>query len=188
MLQLGSKTDQFVIDIRDYGYEELAPVLQALANPNLMVIGHNITFDWKMLLSNFGLRLSNLIDTYVQEKVLTCGDQKRGFSLEALTTKYLGRKYKQSGQMDLFAAPIVENEVVLSKSTREHFKYIEERPFSFSEIVYGAKDIEHTYRIFEHQTHLSIKNELWRTVALENMFAVVVAQMEYNGIPIDKDK
>jgi len=141
-----------------------------------------------MLLSNFNLRLSNLCDTYVQEKVLTCGDQRRGFSLEALTTKYLGKKYQKSQQLDLFSDnSLIENGVFLSKSTRDQFRFINDRFFDYGEIIYGAKDVEHTYKIFEKQLSIAIKNELWRTFSVENMFAIVVAQMEYNGIPIDLD-
>lgn len=162
MLQIGDENDQYVIDTRTYADEKLVPVLRALATPNLQVVGHNITFDWKMLLSNFGLRLSNLIDTLVQEKVLTCGDQRRGFSLEALTTKYIGKHYKQTNQLDLFnnANGKGVNELFLSKSTREHFRYITDRVFSFEEIFYGAKDIEHTFKIYKRQTSLLIKNAL----------------------------
>jgi len=45
MLQIGTSKEQYVIDIRGYTMKELEPVVSALARPDLLVVGHNVTFD-----------------------------------------------------------------------------------------------------------------------------------------------
>lgn len=185
MLQIGDRNDQFVVDLRKFTKLDLHPIFILLEDPTKVKIGHNIVYDWQVLFSNFQVRMVNLRDTFVQEKVLMCGDLKRGFSLEAVTTKYIGKKHLQTNQLDLFAPPVAPDAVFLGKSIRDGFRHLGDREFSIQEIMYGASDINYTFQVYEKQFLELTYKRLWRTAILENMFLIPVSMMSYNGIPID---
>jgi 3'-5' exonuclease len=148
MLQIGDYDHQYVIDVRDYTYDDLELLFQGLTRPDILLIGHNIVFDLKMLRSNFGLYIKNANCTYVQEKIITNGNQMSGYSLEVLTSKYIRKMYR-SKQMNLYKAPIETDDdtIFLTKDIRSNFKFIGSREFTYDEVVYGAYDVKNTFDI-----------------------------------------
>jgi len=52
MLQIGDKNTQFVIDVRTVDIKLLYPVL---VNPNVLLVGQNIKFEYKHLLHNYNI-------------------------------------------------------------------------------------------------------------------------------------
>ena len=149
MLQIGDYNNQYVIDIRDYTYNDLEPILRKLEQPDLLKIGHNIVFDLGMLRSNFNLYIKSVNCTYVQEKVITNGNQMSGYSLEALTSKYVRKMYKSTKQMNLYKVATEQDDelMFLTKDTRSNFKFIGDRAFTYDEVVYGAYDVKNTFEV-----------------------------------------
>ena len=89
MFQIGTKDVQYVIDTRYQGIEPLLPILE---NENIVKIFHNIKFDYKFLKSWWGADIKNPYDTMLAEGVINCGKKAVGYSLNALTQRYLGKE------------------------------------------------------------------------------------------------
>lgn len=185
MLQIGNAKIQYAIDTRDFTKEEIRSLLQSIVdNRYAKVIGQNIKFDYKMLLSNYGIRLSNVHDTMVQEMLLHCGKRNYGYSLEKLAERYLKFKYAKTNQLDLFSSN--DNVGVLNKSLRKSFKNQGSKPFTYEQYLYGCTDIAFTYLVYERQLIEIIKWGLSLCSWLENSFTLAMAEMEYNGMYIDQ--
>lgn len=109
----------------------------------------------------------------VSEMILECGRQDWGFSLAALSKKYLGFKYSQTNQLDLFG----DNSNVggLSKDTRTTFAFVKENPFSYEQVYYGLMDIKHTHLIYREQLFRILEDNLWKTAYLEYEYIKVLA-------------
>ena len=137
-----------------------------------------------MLRGVFGFFLENIYDTMVAEMILMCGLQRRGFSLERLSKKYLGFSYASSNQLDLFAAP---TDIHLTKATRQSFRHVGDKAFTKEQIIYGLKDIEHTIKIYNHQLEALTERDLLSTCWVEFMTTVALAEMEYFGFYLDAE-
>ena len=85
MLQIGDKNTQFVIDVRTVDIKLLYPVL---VNPNVLLVGQNIKFEYKHLLHNYNIKINNLYDTMIVEQILHNG-LNVPVSLKELNKKYL---------------------------------------------------------------------------------------------------
>lgn len=170
MLQFGTEKDQYVIDIRG---EDLTPLLPLFSN-DILFVGHNLKFDYNML-KNKGIVFNKLYDTMLAEMCLENGKYDRAtikknkpFALKTLALKYL-------------------NEDV-GKETREEFVSWGSTPFTYRQIVYGAKDVIFPLKIRKHQEILIERYELEKAVALENKVCLTLGDIEYNGIYLDSKR
>ena len=120
MFQIGTKEVQYVIDTRFIGIEPLIPILE---NPNIVKIFHNIKFDYKFLKAQWGSDIKNPYDTMLAEGAINWGKLKVGYSLNALTQRYLGKE--------------------LNKEVRNKFVGLDGNPFNTEQILYGAEDVVH---------------------------------------------
>jgi DNA polymerase-1 len=164
MVQIGNDEFQFVIDAR---HVDITPLLPYLVSPDKMKIGSNLAFDYKMMLGNYGIRMQNLGDTMIREKVLETGRKQRGFGLKDLAKKYL--------------------KVNMPKEVRTEFTHIHNQPFDDRQILYGGNDVKYPIRIYYKQ-QLRIQNDqLGVTVHLEQQYVRVIAEMEFWGMPFRED-
>lgn len=175
MVQVGTIERQYIIDAR---YVDICPLKSILENSNIVKVGHNIKFEYKHLL-NHGIRLQNVYDTMVVEQIIYSGltfpranilvnDKKKhydGFSLEDLLYRYFKK--------------------IINKETRLEFLQIKDRPFTSTQIKYGADDIAFPLIIREQQLVQVNKKEVENTVSLEMLFLLVVADIEYKGMNFD---
>lgn len=163
MFQIGDKDNQYVIDTRFISIEPLREILES--DKHLKIL-HNAKFDYKFIKRWAGITMENVYDTYLTEKVLTCGKDLR-YGLGHLCLRYL--------------------KVELKKEVRLQFTTLEGRPFSTSQITYGAKDVEHLCAIRELQIPIIESLQLYKVVDLENNSTLGFADIEYNGLDIDRD-
>ena len=163
MFQIGDKDVQFVIDTR---YIDISPLKDILENVSIVKILHNVKFDYKFLLQ-YNVRLNNVWDTMLTSQVIHCG---KGMSHSL--TNVLER----------------ELDIIMDKSVRSNFISKGSDEFTESEIIYGAKDVEYLVQLYYNQTVAVIEHNLIHTVELENKAALAYADIEYNGIGLDKDK
>jgi DNA polymerase-1 len=162
MLQVGDKTNQFIIDCRNTNPSE---VLKALENKT--IVGHNLKFEYKHLLVNYCFRLGKIYDTMTVEKIIYNGyDYSNG--LKDLINRYFGE--------------------YVDKSTRLGFLNIGSRPFTISEIIYGAEDIRYPLLIKEAQEERIKKYNFDNVIRLEHKFTLALGEIEVNGIHLDSDK
>lgn len=164
MFQIGTKDVQYVIDTRYIGIEPLIPILE---NPNIVKIFHNIKFDYKFLKAQWGVDIKNPYDTMLAEGVINCGKLKVGYSLNALTQRYLGKE--------------------LNKEVRNKFVGLDGKPFNTEQILYGAEDVEHLLDIRTLQLVKVKELDLEKVLHLENNAALAFADIEYNGLCFDSE-
>lgn len=186
MFQIGDQHQQFVIDTRFIDITQSA-VMNLLTDISKIKILVNAKFDYKQIYTDFGVRLNNIHDLMVQEMSLHQGIQNFGFSLEKMSQRYIGTKFRKTSQLDLFSKKEDDEEILVSKETRKEFFSIGDRPFSYNQISYGGKDVELPALIYPLQLQLLKKNNTTALVDLENKFTLVLADMELAGFHLDED-
>lgn len=164
MFQIGDEINQYIIDVRNTDISLLYPLL---TDPSKIKVGQNLKFEYKHLLHNYGIRINNLYDTMIVEQILNCGYDLEN-SLEALNKRYLGK--------------------TVDKSTRLEFLNIQSKPYTQRQIEYGAEDILHPLLIRNFQLEKLEKQDLLPVVRLEMRFLPALAEIEYTGVHLNKDK
>ena len=165
MLQIGDEHNQFVIDTR---YVSIIPLKHILESDTHLLLGHNIKFDYKFLLSNFGIRLRNVWDTMLAECVIHCGKIKPGYSLLHTAKRYL--------------------DIDLNKDTRGSFSKLNSgEPYTTEQIEYGAKDVEYLIPIMKQQESIITDLDLNELIVLENSATLAFAEIEFNGMYLNQE-
>src|SRR4030067_889341 len=168
LLQLATKEQVFVIDCTKVDISLLKHVLEA-GRPLKVV--QNAKFDYSLLRAQTGIKLGNLFDTMLAERILTCGIS-REISLRTLAEKYLNIKIDKTIR-DSFTDP--SNPALKGR-------------FSQEQLDYSARDAAVLIGIFEKQYKNLQDENLVQTAKLEFTVVPVVAEMELRGSLIDKDK
>lgn len=182
MMQIGDEEDQFIIDTRLVDVSPLQPILE---NEEVLKVGQNLKFDYKTILSNFGIRVTNIADTMIQEHVINTGKIGKRASLEVLAKKYLDFEFAKTNQLSLFEEP---KEVILTKSVRNEFKNIGNTPFTKTQALYGAYDVILPLGIWRKQREILSELNLTSCADMENTFVSVMGELEYNGFYLDVPK
>ena len=211
MIQLYNGEDVFVIDARKFTKEELRPLTNYLQwNDDVTFVGANLKFDAKHLKHKLNVDLKKIHDVMICEIALTNG-LSRSYALASLVQRYLG--VGQVGERTLFEEPenvtidddvIFENEYSITpyevadmeqidKSTRLQFINIGDKPFTAKQVLYGADDVIYPVKIREFQMNgrMLPSGEIYaphRLFNLENNTVLVLADMELNGLPLNKEK
>jgi ribonuclease D len=153
MIQVGDEDTVFVIDARHYGVEWIKKYLE---DPTKHKIGQNLKFEYKHFFER-GIVMENMYDTMIAEKVLYTG-WSMDWSLKGLISRYL----------DI-------NDI--DKSTRLEFALIEDKPFTDTQIKYGAEDIIYPMKIRLMQLEEMQKKDVSRCFDLEMKFLPVLADI-----------
>ena len=164
MFQIGDADNQFVIDTR---YVSIEPLRDILESKKITKIFHNAKFDYKFIKKWADIECEEVYDTFLVERILSCG-RHIGYGLKDLCHRYLN--------------------VELDKETRNQFIGLQGQAYRDDQIVYGAKDVEYLCKIRELQLPKIKEFKLKKVVKLENRAVLAFADIEYNGIDIDKDK
>lgn len=163
MLQLGNKTDQFVIDCRTVDVR----CLKSFFEGNKEKIFWNAKFDVNFLRFTFGWNIKSVYDCFLSECIITTGHMDRQLSLEAACLKYCNKQ--------------------LNKETRNKFVGLKGASFTATQIQYGAEDIQFLHDIQSKQR--VIFNEFDPDIqSLEDKTVLVLADIEYNGMKLDAGK
>lgn len=163
MFQIGDENQQFVIDTRGISIEPLRDVLES---KDIIKIFHNAKFDYKFIKMWAHIECANVYDTFLVEKVITCGQELR-YGLAHLCDRYLG--------------------VELNKEVRNQFIGLTGQAFRDDQIVYGAKDVEYLCKIRLKQLPNIEHFKLQNVVELENEAVLAFADIEFNGLQIDRE-
>jgi DNA polymerase-1 len=156
MIQVGDEDLQFIIDARVVDCLELIKLLATKE-----VVGHNIKFEYKHFLVNYGIRLNKVYDTMITEQILYNGLNKRN-SLAALNQRYLN--------------------IYVDKTTRLEFLSIGNKKFTKRQIEYGAEDILYPLLIKEKQIPKLHAEELINCFQLEMKFLMSLGDIETKGL------
>jgi DNA polymerase-1 len=141
---------------------------------NRRIIGHNIKFDYKILLKK-NIRLDRVYDTMIAEYLLNANKStpKGFYSLEQCVLRYTGEN-PYGEQLNLFREYIPKN-------LRTTFAF----PLTKAQEDYAAEDIYSVIKVFRKQLPLLKKFNLMRIAVLENDFVLVLGDMEVNGVKLD---
>ena len=164
MFQIGDENNQFVIDTRCIDIEPLKFILE---DNTITKIFHNAKFDYKFIKKWHNITCENVYDTFLVELIISCGKQL-GYSLKDLCKRYLN--------------------VELNKDVRNQFVRLEGKPFNDTQIIYGAKDVEYLIQLRNKQQPLINKYKLNNVVKLENQAVLALADIEFNGLDLDKEQ
>lgn len=168
LLQIATKREVYVIDCTKV---DVLPLKVILGAERPLKIVQNAKFDYELLKVQAGIRLGNLFDTMLAERILTCGIS-REISLKTLAEKYLNVKIDKTVR-DTFFDP-------RSPALRGKF--------SQEQLDYAARDVSVLREIFEKQYRKLSEEDLVETAKLEFALVPVVAEMELRGSLIDKEK
>jgi len=162
-LQIGTPERQYFIDARVINLKHFKEVLE-----NKKVILHNAKFDYKFLKAS-GITLEYIYDTMLAECVLYCGYEKYGYGLKDLTKRYLN--------------------IDLDKTTRgEFYKINSGTEFTSKQIKYACDDVKYLFAIKQAQLPRIIQYDLAYTIKLENRVVKALADIEFNGMYLNKSK
>ena len=170
LVQFGTADRQGVADASTVTASDLNPIFRA----DRPVVFHNAKFDVEMLWSAYGRGLAieraQIVDSMLAECLLRngCGSElpTRGFSLEALASRYAG--------------------MALDKSVRRSFVGASSSwELSEAELAYAARDVEATWKVFASQLPLLERDGLLRALAIEGAAVSAFADMELRGVPFD---
>lgn len=165
MFQIGDKDRQYVIDTR---VVDISPLRDILESDKIIKVLHNAKFDYKFIKMWAGISMEEMYDTFLVERVINCGKQDHGYSLARCVERYLGK--------------------TLDKETRNKFVGLQGQPYTVDQITYGANDVVYLLDIREKQLGLLHTYELQQVARLENKVVKVFAEIEYEGLSIDKDR
>lgn len=185
MLQIGDADNIYVIDARTV---DISPLYPLWKEKKRIWVGHNLKFEAKHLLYNYGIIHRTIWDTMLVEQNLYNGLGYRN-SLEALSERYLGVKPVE--QPDLFSKMSEEDNeediVYIDKSIRMGFLTIGDKPFTEKQILYGSDDILYPILIRDLQMQGTGTYNPIELHKLENKFCLVLADIELEGMTFSKE-
>ena len=164
MFQIGDDTHQYVIDTRVISIE---PLRDILTSQDIVKIFHNAKFDINFIRSCANILCDNIYDTMLAEKIINCGKEYSN-SLKNTVKRHLG--------------------IDLPKLAQSSFINNTDSQFTTDQIVYGANDVKYLIEIHNKQASHIIVNKLGNVVELENRAVLAFADIEFNGLNLDKDK
>ena len=169
LLQIGDKQEQFVFDIYQLG-KSIAPVLDVLAQEDVLKILHNAKFDYQFIKTNFDVSMTRMRCTMLAEQLLIQGWRNQFANLEAVMEKYM-------------------RHVKLDKLIREQFI---DRPwgdtFTDKELIYAADDVKYLIELNGKLELQLMKRGLNMVADLECRTVPVTAEMELAGVLINSKK
>jgi len=171
-LILGDRFNQYVID-NTIDYRLFKDIIESK-----IIIGQNLKFDYKFL-KKIGIHIKQLYDTYIAERLVVMGKLR-------VSAKKKLQKYYKSTSLDA----IVDRHlgIELSKETRKSFIGMNTNKYTTSQVSYAAHDIMYLEQIKELQiAHLTKWKEL-TTLDLENRVVIPLAEMEYEGMTLNKER
>jgi len=167
LLQIGDQGEQFVFDIYKLG-AEVYPVLDWLVTDDITIVMHNAKFDYSMIKTNFDRTLQKVICTMIGEQLLNQG-RKQSASFEAVCLKYIG--------------------VPLDKTQQSTFIDMKwGQTFTTRQLQYAADDIKYLIPVYKKIQSLLDSRGMKELSALEYNTTRVTADMEINGIFLDRKK
>ena len=164
LLQLGRPDVQYLIDVRTVNIEPLRPLLES---EDYFLVGHNLSFDYKMLAWNRGIKAERLRDVMMAEKIRLNGLKQWGFSLNDLLREYEG----------------VEKDKELQKSFVEH-----EGAFSHDQLRYAADDVKLLLPLQKKLVEKLKADGLHNTYILECEAIPCFGDMEMHGVRLNAKK
>lgn len=124
LIQIGCEDQTYIIDPLAV---DIAPLAQVFANPKLIKIIHNATFE-KKVLAKYGMQINNITDTLQVSRRRYGTKCPGGHSLKAVCNREFGLDMDKTNQTSIW----------------------NKRPLSASQYEYAALDAEILIRLYKH--------------------------------------
>jgi DNA polymerase I len=164
LLQVGNDAGVGYIDLQtldDDGWDCLQDWLE---DPGLVIVGHNISFDYRCLLG-CGIQLrGKLEDTMKMSQIIWNGMPEVRHGLEPVAKRVLGVKVDKGHQTDDWMRA----------------------ELSDSQIAYALGDVTHTWQVWQALQGQILQEGLGPTYRLECALIPVTVEMEHTGLPLDR--
>lgn len=168
-----------VVDMRDprrLPPDAVGPVLAPLFDASLLVLGHNLKFDFGWLMEHLDIFPTRAYDTYLAEQVI------RG----------VGRSDAQASGIDLTLKGLAHSYLgrAMSKAERNWFIDLDQRPqewnapFPPEQLTYAALDVALLPLLYREQLSLLNTRNLLDTAKLEMRALPAIATIELSGVKI----
>lgn len=165
LVQIGSEEIVYIFDYK--WHKKLAQEKFWFSKHKTWII-HNVKYDYKVLKYSLGIKLLNVFDTFLAERILTCGIERKN-SLKDVIQKYF----------DINIDKEIRNEFTSMKLSTFDQKISQEL------IEYSAKDVQLLPLIYKKQKWELQNSELTKIAVLEFEVCKVVSDMELKGIYVD---
>src|SRR5947209_2829616 len=178
-IALGTLDNVHIIDVRRFYTASVnmqglwREALQALFHrEDIIWAGHNLKVDWSFMAAQFGVRIRNVYDTMLVEKLIHNGSR---VSASLLNT---AARYG----------------IEITKEARNWFIDLDQRPLEWNaplpdaQLRYIEQDIIVPHRVIEAQQAAIDSQDLQRVVDLENGALPAIASIEVNGLLVDTKK
>jgi DNA polymerase I-like protein with 3'-5' exonuclease and polymerase domains len=146
---------------------DVRPVVEALAASSRVgapVVAHNAAFEWGFVYEKFGVRLENLVDTYLLARLAACGDMAVACDLASVVERELGIRLDKEPQTSDWAA---------DELTREQLRY-------------AAMDVKVLPDLYEALSEAISETGQERVDEIEHACLPATALMKVVGLPVDK--
>jgi len=131
-------------------------------------IVHNVKYDYKVLKQSLGIELLTVFDTFLAERILTCGIERKN-SLKDVVSKYFKIGMDKEIRNEFISMTLSTFDERISKDL----------------IEYSAKDVQLLPLIYEKQKWKLEDSELTDIAELEFKVCKVVSEMELKGVYVD---
>ena len=167
LVQIKLNNNIYILEAYKERLDFLKEIVLLLKNSNKVIIIQNAKFDAKTIFVKTGIMLTNLFDTMLAEALLTRGIGKNFYSLQELVYKYC--------QEDIL------------KEERDNFINFNGE-VSQEMLIYAARDVEFLEQISKLQYDSICNLKMEKVLELEMKLIPAVAEMEINGVLLDKEK
>ncbi|MEA2020709.1 MAG: DNA polymerase [Patescibacteria group bacterium] len=167
-IQIGTPEKAYIFNA--FELDDFSPLKKVLERKKPLKILQNAKFDYKLLKVQAGLELENIYDTFLAERLITCGLQRGQSNLGALAKKYLDLELDK--EYDHYNW---DRTVRTGNLKKKHFEY-------------AALDVLTLFPIFRKQFQQLKKQDLMEVAKLEFACVAPVAEMEVKGTPIDQKR
>lgn len=156
---------QWVLQLSFLSPSERSVLKELLEDDSKLKLAHNAAFEC-IVLRFHGIRIENIYDTMLAEKVIKGGsyEDEGLYSLAHTAERYLG--------------------VVLDKTEQTNFG---DDVFTESKVLYAATDVKHLGAIYRLQLPILQQEDLEWVAALEMEVLLSYSDMTYEGIELDQE-
>jgi len=126
LIQLKAKgSATYIIDLQQFHINELVALKKFLNNPEILWVGHNIKFDYKMLKANLGVSLHQVWDPMIASQMIghACGTnfgKARGHGLKYTAKDFLGIEVNKHEQISYWGGSLTEQQLNYAANDVEH--------------------------------------------------------------------
>lgn len=166
LAQLFTGSEVFVINCGKVSERLMVYLFQLINDSNKLLIGHNVKFDMRYIHAKYGVMPLYVYDTQEAETVYQAGLVGPFHKLSDLLNKYLG--------------------VAVDKDIRDEFIDKTDFEFTAEQIEYAATDVCYLFELKDILDKRVVEKKQVNTMELESRLLPAVADMENNGIGIDR--